>query len=275
MNLSSRCRTSAARRLAIAAAFLALLTACAGCGASADGAGGGTSAASAVCDAKAATAVRKSDTVYIGWPDVTYSTNKTRASYLPDMVTFARMAAKQRSPLLMDAFTGAPENTTDWPVACDFSSTPSALGGNADLERAFLRSQAEKLRPEFRALLNKPGARGGSPLLNLFVLSGYAISSHPGTNACIALFTDAGVLEPGFNVNMMLTPTQQEELVARWAPRLERLRGSKVIVVGVGRGTKLTIEQLEYVRTVLSKLLVRVGAELIAFDTRLSSTVHC
>jgi len=249
----------------------------AGCGASAGGSSGGLggSAASGVCDTNAASAVRKSHKVFLAWPDVTYSTVKTRATYLRDMVTFAGMAARARSPLLMDAFTGAPENTTAWPVSCDFSRTPKAFGGNGDLEESYLRSRAEKLRPEMRKLLDKAGARGGSPLLNVFVLSGYATSSHPGTTACIAVFTDAAVFGPDFNINQKLGSQQRAALLNRWAPRLQELRGSKVLIVGVGRGTEMSLDQLEYVRSVLTQLFSKVGAELVVFDTRLPSSARC
>jgi hypothetical protein len=233
------------------------------------------SPASGTCDATVASAVRHAEKVFIGWPDVTDSTHESRDSYLPDMETFAGMAAHSHAPLLMDAFTGAPENTTDWPVRCDFSKTPEAFAGNGDLQQAYADKQVTELRPQMRALLEKPAEQSGSPLLNVLVESSYTMSSHPGVTACIAVFTDAGVFQAGFRAGERMTEEQVDQLIDTWAPRMSALRGATVLITGVGRGTDITVDQLEYVRTVISRLLTRVGARLGAFDTRMSGNERC
>jgi hypothetical protein len=260
---------SAIANITAAACAVAIAT---GCGSSD---GGSSSTAGAGCRAAGASSVHKSRTVYFAWPDVTGSTQKTRATYLPDMITFAKMAAGARAPFYADAFTGAPEDTTSWPVSCDFSVTPKAFDGNKDLERSYLLASADRLRTPLHELLSKRQGHGRSPLLNVLAVSSLAVSSHRGATACIAVFTDAEVLGPDFSVKEVLNQTQRVALANRWAPRLTALKGAKVYVVGVGRGTRLTVAQLSYVRSVIGQLLARVGAQLSVFDTRLAPDVRC
>jgi hypothetical protein len=208
--------------------------------------------------------------LYVALVDVSGSTRSVRNGYLPDMVSFARRAARAKAVFYADAIGGAPYRSTRWLVRRDFVSTRLGYAGNDTLADADRDRKAQRTEPELRKLLRRPSGPSGSPILEGIGLADRLAGQFPNATVHIAVFTDAVVVAPDYDIRTMSGPAVRARVVNSWAPTLQHLGGGEMLFVGVGLGSKLSRLQLAEGEALFAALARRCRAQLSVWDTRLA-----
>jgi hypothetical protein len=191
-----------------------------------------------------------------------------------DFVTVAEAVAERRGHLYAGPLLTGDPFSQRFSVEQDFDAkVPSAIQGNGELEDAYRRRQADKLKGEFTGMARTRARVGGSPVLaTLARAASFKEQRARNRPFWLVVCSDLANVGDGLDVRQEIDDATVRRTVKAWTPRLRGLEGADLYFIGAARLKKGSLSKPESIRQIeriLRGIADRVGANVRLIDTQL------